>query len=101
VAADSGAVTAALQREPVHVDGMTADTLQLATVDGVTVVRSVFVLSEGVVEVVQRPAMLGLTDSAREAEADVLQTNLLIRGIEVVVRGTTPEAVRAVSVRLR
>ena len=102
VAADAQAVATALGTPPLVVAGLTPDSVQLGTVDGAAIARSVFVLADGVVEVLQRAAVLDeAAPAAREAESVVAQSTFSLRGIEVLVRGSSAAAVDDVRRRLR
>lgn len=101
VPAGSAAVVVAIGGELVGIEGLEPDSLQLATTGGVTRARSVYVLPEGVVELIQRPAG-ELTDQDRAADTSSPgDTVLVVRGVEVTLRATSPVLVRDVSARLR
>lgn len=102
VAADSQAVSAALGTPALVVVGLTPDSLLLGTADGTPIARSVFVLADGVVEMLQRAATVEQDQSGgREAESVVTQSTLTLRGIEVLIRGSSAAAIEEVRGRLR
>lgn len=103
VGTTSEAIAAAFERIPVTVEGQTPDTLQLAAVAGRPLARAIYILPAGVVEVLQWPVAED-GDAADTAEAEATPERpgpRRLRGVEVLVRGSSEDAVRSVRGWLR